>query len=63
MSKTSTAEARSVRGHCLAGLGRRDEAGPLLREGYETLRQELGEDVRLTRQAAARLAAFVAAAP
>ncbi len=57
------ADAKSIRGHCLAGLGRRDEAEPLLREGYETLRQELGEDARQTRQAGERLAAFLAAAP
>ncbi len=52
------AEAKSVLGACLAGLGRRDEAGPLLREGYETLLSTLGEDARRTRQAGERLAEF-----
>jgi tetratricopeptide (TPR) repeat protein len=52
------AEAKSLRGACLAGLGRREEAGPLLREGYQTLLEILGEDARQTRQAGERLAEF-----
>ncbi len=55
------AEAKSIRGACLAGLGRRGDAERLLLEGYETLLAILGEHDRRTRQAAERLAAFRAA--
>ncbi len=55
------AETESLRGACLADLGRRAEAEPLLRQGYETLLETLGEDDRRTRQAGERLAVFEAA--
>ncbi len=57
------AEAKSIRGACLAGLGRRGEAESLLREGYETLLDVLGEDDRRTRQAGERLAAAFPSSP
>ncbi len=53
------AEAESIRGGCLAGLGRREEAEPLLRRGHQALLEILGEDARQTRQAAERLDAYV----
>ncbi len=52
------AEAKSILGACLVGLERPGEAGPLLHEGFETLRATLGEDARRTRQAGERLAEF-----
>ncbi len=55
-SEHRIAEATSILGACLAGLGRRDEAEPLLREGYEALLAILGEHDRRTRQARERIA-------
>ena len=54
------AETKSIRGACLADLGRRDEAAPLLREGYESLLEILGDGVRRTVEARERLEAFEA---
>ena len=56
--KERIAEAESIRGGCLAGLGRREEAEPLLRRGHQVLLESLGEDARQTRQAAERLDAL-----
>lgn len=57
--KERIAEAESIRGGCLVGLGRREEADPLLRRGHQVLLESLGEDARQTRQAADRLDTFV----
>lgn len=40
-----TAVAKSTLGHCLMNLGRLDEAGPLLLDGYATL-EEVGGPTR-----------------
>lgn len=47
--------ARSVLGACLAALGQRDEALPLLRTAYEGLLQSSGAEHRRTRDAKKRL--------
>ena len=53
-----TAEAESVLGACLAGLGRHEDAEHLLSESHETLRRLRGERAFITRQAHERLHAF-----
>jgi hypothetical protein len=50
--------ARSVMGACLAALGAREEAEPLLVAGYEGLLQSQGPSHRRTRDAERRLQAF-----
>ncbi len=50
-----TADAGSVYGTCLAGLGRHAEAEPLLLAAYPVLKQERGERADYTRDALARI--------
>jgi tetratricopeptide (TPR) repeat protein len=51
------AEAESALGECLAALGRRAEAGPLLERGYTALKAARG-DTRSTKEAYRRLSSF-----
>ena len=42
--KWTSAEAESALGECLLALGKREEAKPLLEEGYNLLKEKLGAE-------------------
>ena len=54
-----TAQTMSLLGACLAALNRHDEAEPLLRDGFESLREKLGLEHAQSQAALRRLVDFL----